>query len=73
VPVARAKFLEAAKQGHTSTSAHYASGIPEIDTDKLIVHFDRRSHNPVLREAALDRDCPPIRWIGNLPIVFRYS
>lgn len=48
------------------------SGILEIDTDKLIVHFDKRSHNPVLREAAIDRDCPPLHWIGNLPIVFRY-
>jgi hypothetical protein len=48
------------------------SGVLEIETDKLVVHFDKRSHNPVLREAAIDRDCPPLGWLGNRPIVFRY-
>ena len=33
---------------------------------RVVVHFDKRSHNPVLREAALDRDYPPIPWLGNL-------
>jgi hypothetical protein len=48
------------------------SGVLEIGSDQLIVHFDKRSHNPILREAALDQDCPPIGWIGNLPVAFRY-
>jgi hypothetical protein len=48
------------------------SGVLEVEADKLVVHFDKRSHNPILREAALDRDAPPIKWIGNLPLVFRY-
>jgi hypothetical protein len=30
-----------------------------------LVYFDRRAHNPVLREAELDKDCPPIPWLGN--------
>ena len=47
-------------------------GVVEIDTEQLIVHFDKRSHNPILREAVVDRDCPPIRWLGNLPLIFRY-
>jgi hypothetical protein len=47
-------------------------GVVEVGADQLTVHFDKRSHNPILREAALDRDCPPIRWVGNRPVVFRY-
>jgi hypothetical protein len=47
-------------------------GVVETGHEQLIVHFDKRSHNPILREAALDRDCPPITWLGNRPITFRY-
>lgn len=47
-------------------------GVVEIGAEQLRVHFDKRSHNPILREAAIDRDGPPIQWIGNLPLVFRY-
>ena len=35
------------------------AGAVTIQPDRLIVPFDRRSHNPILREAALDRDSPP--------------
>jgi hypothetical protein len=47
-------------------------GIVEIRSDRIVVHFDKRSHNPILREAALDRGCPPIPWLGNLPVAFEY-
>jgi hypothetical protein len=47
-------------------------GVVEIAADRVIVHFDKRSHNPILREAAFDHECPPIRWIGNRALVFRY-
>ena len=49
------------------------SGRVEIAADRLAVHFDRRAHNPILREAALDRDCPPIPWLGNRPLAFPYA
>jgi hypothetical protein len=39
---------------------------------RLLVTFDRRSHNPILREAALDRDCPPIPWLQNYRLEFDY-
>ena len=39
---------------------------------RLVVTFDRRSHNPILREAALDRDCPPIPWLKNYRVEFAY-
>jgi hypothetical protein len=47
-------------------------GVVEIRSDRIVVHFDKRSHNPILREAALDRGCPPIPWLGNLPVAFEY-
>jgi hypothetical protein len=48
------------------------AGVVEVGAEQVTVCFDKRSHNPILREAALDRDCPPIRWLGDRPIVFRY-
>ena len=38
----------------------------------LLVKFDRRSHNPILREAALDQDSPRIPWLNNHRIEFGY-
>lgn len=39
---------------------------------RLLVTFDRRSHNPILREAALDQDCPAIPWLKNYRVEFNY-
>jgi hypothetical protein len=44
----------------------------EIKPSRLIVHFDRRAHNPILREANLDRDCAPIPWVGHRRITYNY-
>jgi hypothetical protein len=48
-------------------------GVVKTTTDTLIVHFDKRSHNPILREAALDRESQPIPWLGGrrLQFIFR--
>jgi len=40
---------------------------------ELRITFDRRSHNPILREAALDRDCPAIPWLENYRVEFDYK
>ena len=40
---------------------------------KLRITFDRRSHNPILREAALDRDCPTIPWLRGYRVEFHYG
>lgn len=48
------------------------SGRVEIQEDRIVVHLDKRSHNPILREAALDRDPTPIPWLNDLPIVFAF-
>jgi hypothetical protein len=39
---------------------------------RLVVTFDRRSHNPILREAALDRNCPAIPWLKDYRVEFNY-
>lgn len=49
------------------------AGRLELAADQLTVHFDRRAHNPILREANLDRDCPPIPWLGNRRLTFTYA
>jgi len=47
-------------------------GVVEVQGERIVVHFDKRSHNPVLREATLDAESPPIPWLGNRPIGFEY-
>jgi hypothetical protein len=48
-------------------------GVVEIRPDCILVRFDRRSHNPVLREAALDTEPIPIAWLGNRPVKFTFA
>jgi hypothetical protein len=48
-------------------------GVIEVAANRtLVVTFDRRSHNPILREAALDRDCPAIPWLSGYRVEFHY-
>jgi hypothetical protein len=43
-------------------------------TDKaIVVRFDRRSHNPILREAELDRELTPVPWLGGRHIRFTFE
>src|SRR3954454_18375676 len=48
------------------------AGTMIVQPDRLTVALDRRTHNPILREAALDRDAPPIPWLGNRRVAFTY-
>ena len=47
-------------------------GTVRTTADRVVVRFDRRSHNPILREAALDREPAPIPWLGNRRIEFQF-
>jgi hypothetical protein len=47
-------------------------GVVEIQPERLVVHFDKRCHNPILREAALDQPRQAIPWLRSLPVVFQY-
>ena len=49
------------------------AGEVKIQSDRIVVRFDRRCHNPILREAALGRQCPPIPWLDNRPLAFMYT
>lgn len=40
---------------------------------RIVVYFNRRSHNPILREAQLDKDRPKIPWLGNRSLEFVYT
>jgi hypothetical protein len=48
------------------------AGTVAIGDDRLTITLDRRCHNPILREAALDGDPLPIPWIGRRRLVFTY-
>lgn len=48
-----------------------AGGI-EVRDDGIVVHFHKRSHNPILQEAALDREPTCIPWLNNLPVRFAF-
>jgi hypothetical protein len=48
------------------------SGVVEVEEARVVVRFDRRSHNPILREAALDREGLPVPWLQNRPVTFVY-
>jgi hypothetical protein len=44
-------------------------GFIKVTSDELIVRFERRSHNPILLEATLDRNRPAIPWLGGRQIL----
>jgi hypothetical protein len=45
----------------------------EIEEDRIVVRFDKRSHSPIIREAALDANRLPIPWLGNKPLAFSFA
>jgi hypothetical protein len=47
-------------------------GAIQIEADRITVTFERRSHNPVLREAALDREPIAVPWWGGRRLVFAF-
>jgi hypothetical protein len=47
-------------------------GLIEIEPQQIVVYFDRRSHNPLVREAALDAGVS-IPWLNNLRLRFEHS
>lgn len=69
----RLKGFEKAKPKQLSRKFVETSGVIEVAPDRrLRVTFDRRSHNPILREAALDKDSRTIAWLKRHRIEFDY-
>lgn len=67
------KGFDHAKPKQLSRKFIETSGEIEVRPNRcLLITFDRRCHNPILREAALDKDCPPIPWLKKYRIEFDY-
>jgi hypothetical protein len=49
------------------TAGHVA-----IEGQDLVVRFDRRSHNPLLAQAQLDKEAPPIPWLQQKRLRFQF-
>jgi len=49
------------------------SGTIEVEEDRLVVRLDRRSHNPILREAWEDRNSSAVPWLGDRPVQFSFA
>ena len=47
-------------------------GAVEIRADRIVVHFEKRCHNPLLREAELDHPPTRVPWLGDRLISFAY-
>ena len=68
------KGFETAKPKQLSRKFIETSGVVEIGPNRtLLVTFDRRCHNPILREAALDKNSPSIPWLAGYRIRFQFS
>jgi len=48
------------------------AGVVEVGREGIVVHFDKRAHNPILREAALDRNRPAVPWLQGRPLRFEF-
>ena len=49
------------------------AGAVKVEAEEIVVRLDRRSHNPILREAALDREAAPVPWLGDRRIRFAFD
>jgi hypothetical protein len=68
------KGFDKAKPKHLYRKFIETGGTIEVRRNRrLLVTFDRKSHNPILREAKLHRDCPPIPWLANYRLEFDYQ
>lgn len=48
------------------------AGVVEVEAEGVVVHCDKRCHNPILREAALDAALLPVPWLGNKTLAFAF-
>jgi hypothetical protein len=48
-------------------------GTVRITEDQIHVHFEKRAHNPILRQAALDDKAGAIPWVGGKRLRFTYA
>lgn len=63
----------AVKPKHLYRKFVETGGTVRITEDHIHVHFDKRSHNPILRQAALNTQATSIPWAGGKPLHFTYA
>jgi len=49
------------------------AGSIEIQPKEIQVRLERRSHNPIIREANFDRESSPIPWLDNKRVTFAFA
>lgn len=49
------------------------AGVVCVEGEEIRVGFERRSHMPLIREAALDHEAPPIPWLGRKRLRFSFG
>lgn len=69
----RLKGFEKAKPKLLFRKLVRTAGSVAVEKDHIAVHFARRAHNPILRQAALDADGVRIPWAGNKPVRFTFD
>jgi len=69
----RLKGFEKAKPKQLSRKFIETSGEVEVLPNRCLrIEFDRRSHNPILREAAIDHNSRSVPWLKRYRIEFGY-
>jgi hypothetical protein len=44
-----------------------------ITEKHVVVRFEKRAHNPILKEAGFNRTTPPVPWLNNRSVDFQYA
>jgi hypothetical protein len=48
------------------------AGVVQVERDRVVVRFDNRAHNPLLREATRGKGGQPVPWLHNRPLFFEF-
>jgi hypothetical protein len=48
------------------------AGVVEVQPEQIVVRFDKRAHNPLLRAAAIGSTDLPVPWLQDRPVVFEF-
>lgn len=44
----------------------------EITPEEVVIYLEKRSHNPILKEAGFDKITAPIPWLNNKPVRLQF-
>jgi hypothetical protein len=64
---------ETAKSRHLFRDFVDATASVQIEAESVVVHYQRRAHNPLLVAAGFDRQITPIPWLENRKLEFRFG